>query len=341
MTVSEIGWFAAGFHLDAERSTSGYQYRYNELIRGFDLPARKKIKTLSKGMRAKVSLSLALASDPELLDPRRADLRARRAGSPRLPRKHGRPGRRGPHGVCFRATRSARSSGWPATSPFLHRGKLLLAEPLDELKARTFLLSVTFASRDHPVGAARGKNARADRCRGRPAAGALAGPRRRPLGLRDRPGASGSRIARDRNAEPRGNLRRLHAGATARAGASAGRARGVIRIKCAKIAMTPARSKAPMYARLWWKDARQFWPIWVRAVSGAAVTQWMMLSFVGDARRRAERSASRPSCGRASMHWPPGPRLSPGSAKRARSACSTSCPPIDGSSGRARSHSHS
>ena len=48
-------------------STSGYQHRYNELIRGFDLPARKKIKTLSKGMRAKVSLSLALASDPGLL----------------------------------------------------------------------------------------------------------------------------------------------------------------------------------------------------------------------------------------------------------------------------------
>ena len=79
MTVSEIGWFAAGFHLDSEGSTSSYQFRYNELIRGFDLPVRKKIKTLSKGMRAKVSLSLALASDPRSLDPRRADFRARRS----------------------------------------------------------------------------------------------------------------------------------------------------------------------------------------------------------------------------------------------------------------------
>ena len=34
---------------------------------------------------------------------------------------------------------------------FLHKGKLILAEPLDELKSRTFLLSVTFASRDHPA----------------------------------------------------------------------------------------------------------------------------------------------------------------------------------------------
>jgi ABC-2 type transport system ATP-binding protein len=32
----------------------------------------------------------------------------------------------------------------------VHQGKLILAEPLDELKARTFLVSVLFSSRDHP-----------------------------------------------------------------------------------------------------------------------------------------------------------------------------------------------
>ena len=67
MTVSQIGWFAAGFHLDANRSTAGYRARYAELTRGFELPPKRKIKELSKGMRAKVSLSLALASDPSLL----------------------------------------------------------------------------------------------------------------------------------------------------------------------------------------------------------------------------------------------------------------------------------
>ena len=36
-----------------------------------------------------------------------------------------------------------------------------------------------------------------------------------------------------------------------------------------------------MYARLWWKDARQFWPIWVVLLLAAAATQWMMLIFVG------------------------------------------------------------
>jgi ABC-2 type transport system ATP-binding protein len=32
----------------------------------------------------------------------------------------------------------------------LHHGKLILAESLDDLKSRTFLLSLTFTSRDHP-----------------------------------------------------------------------------------------------------------------------------------------------------------------------------------------------
>ncbi len=36
-----------------------------------------------------------------------------------------------------------------------------------------------------------------------------------------------------------------------------------------------------MYARLWWKDARQFWPIWLLLVLGAAGIQWMMLSLIG------------------------------------------------------------
>jgi ABC-2 type transport system ATP-binding protein len=61
MTVAEIGWFTAGFYGD------GFLPKYLELARQFGLPPRQKLKTLSKGMRAKVSLSLALAHDPELL----------------------------------------------------------------------------------------------------------------------------------------------------------------------------------------------------------------------------------------------------------------------------------
>lgn len=61
MRVEEIGWFGAGFYAE------GFLPRYYELVRQFRLPANQRIKALSKGMRAKVSLALALAHDPELL----------------------------------------------------------------------------------------------------------------------------------------------------------------------------------------------------------------------------------------------------------------------------------
>ena len=137
MTVSEIGWFAAAFHVDSEGSASGYQHRYNELIRSFDLPPRKRIRKLSKGMRAKVSLSLALASDPELLildEPTSGlDVLVRRdflesmvdlAGAGRT--------------VLLSSHQIGEVERVASHVAILHRGKLLLGEPLDDLKARTF-----------------------------------------------------------------------------------------------------------------------------------------------------------------------------------------------------------
>jgi ABC-2 type transport system ATP-binding protein len=61
MTIAEIGWFAAGFY------RSGYLAKYRELVQQFELPADRKIKELSKGMRAKVALALGMAHEPELL----------------------------------------------------------------------------------------------------------------------------------------------------------------------------------------------------------------------------------------------------------------------------------
>lgn len=61
MTVDEIGWFAAGFY------DSRYLPSYRQLADQFQLPRGKKLKDLSKGMRAKVALALAMANDPELL----------------------------------------------------------------------------------------------------------------------------------------------------------------------------------------------------------------------------------------------------------------------------------
>lgn len=61
MTVDEIGWFTAGFY------GGSFQTTYNELVQRFTLPRNKKLKTLSKGMRAKVALALSMGHDPDLL----------------------------------------------------------------------------------------------------------------------------------------------------------------------------------------------------------------------------------------------------------------------------------
>tara|TARA_A100001391_G_C5048482_1_gene272774 strand:+ start:343 stop:1305 length:963 start_codon:yes stop_codon:yes gene_type:complete len=61
MSVGEIGWFTASFFPD------GFLPAYRESIRRYEIPEDRKIRHLSKGQRAKVALSLALAHDPELL----------------------------------------------------------------------------------------------------------------------------------------------------------------------------------------------------------------------------------------------------------------------------------
>ncbi|MGL4593321.1 MAG: ABC transporter ATP-binding protein [Thermoguttaceae bacterium] len=61
MTVAEIGRFAAAFY------PSGFWNEYCRQVEMYKLPFGTKIRALSKGMKAQVSLSLALANDPELL----------------------------------------------------------------------------------------------------------------------------------------------------------------------------------------------------------------------------------------------------------------------------------
>ncbi|MCB9921080.1 MAG: ABC transporter ATP-binding protein [Planctomycetaceae bacterium] len=61
MTVDEIGWFTAGFY------GGNFLPTYKSLIEQFSLPSNKKLKTLSKGMRAKVALALSMGHDPDLL----------------------------------------------------------------------------------------------------------------------------------------------------------------------------------------------------------------------------------------------------------------------------------
>ncbi len=61
MQIDEIGWFAASFY------EGDFLEQYRASCDKYELPVGRKIKHLSKGQRAKVALSLALAHDPELL----------------------------------------------------------------------------------------------------------------------------------------------------------------------------------------------------------------------------------------------------------------------------------
>lgn len=61
MTVDEIGWFTAGFY------PHGFTEHYTRLCREFELDPQQKIRHLSKGGRAKVSLALAMAHEPDVL----------------------------------------------------------------------------------------------------------------------------------------------------------------------------------------------------------------------------------------------------------------------------------
>ena len=68
MSVAEIGKFtAAYFPPDCRTDRVSYWEAFCKQIAEYDLPLATPIKSLSKGMRAKVSLTLALAHDPELL----------------------------------------------------------------------------------------------------------------------------------------------------------------------------------------------------------------------------------------------------------------------------------
>ena len=142
MTVEEMGWFAAGFY------GGTYLAEYQTLARQFNLPMGQQIKSLSKGMRAKVSLSLALANDPELLildeptsglDPlvrrefleRMVDRAA--AGKSVLLSSH-------------QITEVERVADHVA---ILHEGQIALVASLDELKTNIQELTVTLSEENH------------------------------------------------------------------------------------------------------------------------------------------------------------------------------------------------
>ena len=136
MTVAQAGWYASGFYPD------GFLKAYAQRIHEFQLPNDGKIRDLSKGMRAKVALSLAMSFDPALmildeptsgLDPlvRRSFLESMidraAAGQTVFLSSH-------------QIQEVERVADWIA---ILHQGKLQIVAPLEELKSSFSMLDIS------------------------------------------------------------------------------------------------------------------------------------------------------------------------------------------------------
>ena len=136
MTVAQAGWYASGFYPE------GFLKTYAELLNEFQLLPDAKIRDLSKGMRAKVALSLAMAFDPDLLildeptsglDPlvRRSFLESMidraAAGQTVFLSSH-------------QIHEVERVADWVA---ILHQGQLQIVAPLEELKSSVTILDLS------------------------------------------------------------------------------------------------------------------------------------------------------------------------------------------------------
>jgi ABC-2 type transport system ATP-binding protein len=137
MTVAEIGRFAASFYPE------GYLTRYNDWLKEYDLLPEAKIKTLSKGQKAKVSLSAALAHDPALLildEPTSGlDAMVRREFLESMVDRAA-TGRT----VFLSSHQIGEVERVADTVAIMKKSKILLGESLETLKARSHLITITF-----------------------------------------------------------------------------------------------------------------------------------------------------------------------------------------------------
>ncbi len=136
MTAGEIGWFTSAFYDDA------FPNRYLELLAEFDVPSTIRIKSLSRGQRAKVALALATAHDPQLLildEPTSGlDPMVRRQFLESMVDRAalGRTVLLSSHQI----NEVERVADWIA---ILHQGELKLVQPLDVLKQSTSIVTAT------------------------------------------------------------------------------------------------------------------------------------------------------------------------------------------------------
>ncbi len=138
MTAAEIGWFTAGFYPD------GFEFQFRKLVEQFSVPLDRKLSQMSKGMRAKVALSLAMAHRPELLV-----LDEPTSGLDTLVRREflesmvdiAAEGRT----VLLSSHQINEVERVADIVAIMRAGRVLLVERLDELKSRTRELTITVA----------------------------------------------------------------------------------------------------------------------------------------------------------------------------------------------------
>ncbi len=144
MTVAEIGWFTAGFY------GGDFEHQYRTLVDGFHVPLDRKLSQLSKGMRAKVALSLAMAHSPELLildEPTSGlDTMVRREFLESMVdiAAEGRT-------VLLSSHQIGEVERVADIVAIVHAGRLLVAERLDVLKETTRQITITVAETTTPL----------------------------------------------------------------------------------------------------------------------------------------------------------------------------------------------
>ncbi len=137
MTVGELGWFASGFY-DGPTFVENYRRLAGEL----DVPWEKRLKSLSKGTRAKAALALALAQDPELLvldEPTSGlDLLVRHEILDRMVDLAAKG-----KTVLLSSHQVAEVERIADTVAIIHHGRLVVLAPLEQLKEQTHELVIT------------------------------------------------------------------------------------------------------------------------------------------------------------------------------------------------------
>jgi ABC-2 type transport system ATP-binding protein len=150
MTAAEIGWFTAGFY------GGDFEHQYRTLVDGFRVPLDRRLNQMSKGMRAKVALSLAMAHSPELLildEPTSGlDTMVRREFLESMVdiAAEGRT-------VLLSSHQIGEVERVADVVAILHTGRLLVVERLDRLKQTTRQLTVTVSESTTPLPAIEGE----------------------------------------------------------------------------------------------------------------------------------------------------------------------------------------